>query len=65
LVLETLLDSNDAIRQQLDELFARETGQKTAVNIQGDVKAENGSVAAGVVTGGNITLNNTFGSDDR
>lgn len=33
--------------------------QQTAVHVQGDVKAEQGSVAAAVINGGNITISNT------
>ena len=34
--------------------------QQTAVQVQGDIKAEKGSIAAAVINGGTITLTNTF-----
>ena len=60
-VLRTVLESNETIKEQLNELLRRQT----SVTIEGDVKAEKGSVAAGVINGGTITMNNTFGGDDE
>lgn len=58
------LDMN--LKAQLNDVLTRAVQehpafqQQTAVQVQGDIKAEKGSVAAAVINGGTITLNNTF-----
>ncbi|MEE9425673.1 MAG: hypothetical protein V3V18_11975 [Methylococcales bacterium] len=63
------LDIN--LQQQLREILTQELERhpifqhQTAVNIEGNVTAKKGSVAAAVISGGTITNHNTFGSDDK
>lgn len=56
---------NADLQKQLSEALIRHLEQKTAVQVQGDVKADRGSVAAAVIQGGTITLNNTFNDKDQ
>lgn len=55
---------NADLQQQLSKALTRHLEQKTAVQVQGDVTADRGSVAAAVIQGGTITLNNTFNGKD-
>lgn len=48
------------LQNQLRESLTQALQQQAAVQVQGDIKAEKGSVAAAVIQGGSITLNNTF-----
>ncbi len=64
LVLQTVLETNEAIKQQLDDLLAQQPGTQTTVEIKGDIKAEKGSVAAAVIKDAPITITNTFGSNE-
>jgi hypothetical protein len=45
------------LQQQLRDTFARALEQQTAVQVQGDIKAEKG-IAAAVINGGTFTFNN-------
>lgn len=57
-------------KQELESVLTQalkqhpEFQQQTAVQVQGDVKADRGSVGAAVIQGGTITLNNTFNDKD-
>jgi hypothetical protein len=57
-------------RTQLEGVLIEELKQHTtlvqeiAPDIKGNIKADRGSVAAGVISGGNITTNNTFNDKD-
>lgn len=48
------------LQNQLRESLTQALQQQTAVQVQGDIKAEKGSVAAAVIQGSSITLTNTF-----
>jgi hypothetical protein len=55
-----------SLKAQLEDVLTKAVEQhpafqqQTAVQVQGDIKAEKGSVAAAVINGGTITLTNTF-----
>lgn len=57
---------NMTLKAQLEEVLTQAVQQhpafqqQTAVQVQGDIKAEKGSVASAVINGGTITLTNTF-----
>ncbi|MEZ5537535.1 MAG: hypothetical protein R3F02_18175 [Thiolinea sp.] len=57
------------LQQQLRDMLTQELErhpafqQQTAVQVQGDIKAENGSVAAAVINGGTISITNTHNED--
>lgn len=48
------------LQNQLRESLTQALQQQAAVQVQGDIKAEKGSVAAAVIQGSSITLTNTF-----
>lgn len=54
-----------ALQNQLRESLTRALEQKTAVQIQGDVKADRGSFATGVMQGGSVSITNTFNGKDQ
>lgn len=57
---------NMNIKAQLEDVLTKAVQQhpafqqQTAVQVQGDIKAEKGSVATAVINGGSITMTNTF-----
>lgn len=57
---------NMAFKAQLEAVLTKAVEQhpafqqQTVVQVQGNINAEKGSVAAAVIQGGKITLNNTF-----
>ncbi len=54
------------LKSQLEEVLQKALEQhptfqqQTSVQVQGDIKAEKGSVAAGVISGGEVKITNTF-----
>ena len=57
-------------KTQLEDILAQALEQhpalmqQTAVRVEGDIKADKGSVAAGVISGGEIKIDNTFNDKD-
>ncbi|MBK8455150.1 MAG: hypothetical protein WAQ53_07165 [Thiofilum sp.] len=55
---------NADLQKQLSEALTRHLEQKTAVQVQGDVKADRGGFATAVMQGGTVTITNTFNGKD-
>jgi hypothetical protein len=56
---------DSALQSQLRDALTRNLEQQTAVQVQGDVKADRGSFATAVMQGGTVTITNTFNDKDQ